>query len=144
MIVPMKKIALVVLEKERKDALKRLRKLGVVQLEEVQGSSDELQACRDQSNKVTKAISLLSDTKVPKQVAKRQKKLEKDAALGLAATLVQQTEQKKGCYDRITAARNDLERLQDGVMSFPKKSPHSRKKACTCRCTKSRPISTTR
>lgn len=111
MIVPMKKIALVVLEKERKDALKRLRKLGVVQLEEVQGSSDELQACRDQSNKVTKAISLLSDTKVPKQVAKRQKKLEKDAALGLAATLVQQTEQKKGCYDRITAARNDLERL---------------------------------
>ncbi|MCH5288412.1 MAG: ATPase [Treponema sp.] len=111
MIVPMKKIALVVLEKERKDALKRLRKLGVVQLEEVQGSSDELQACRDQSNKVTKAISLLSDTKVPKQVAKRQKKLEKDAALELAATLVQQTEQKKGCYDRITAARNDLERL---------------------------------
>ena len=111
MIVPMKKIALVVLEKERKDALKRLRKLGVVQLEEVQGSSDELQACRDQSNKVTKAISLLSDTKVSKQVAKRQKKLEKDAALGLAATLVQQTEQKKGCYDRITAARNDLERL---------------------------------
>lgn len=111
MIVPMKKIALVVLEKERKDALKRLRKLGVVQLEEVQGSSDELQACRDQSNKVTKAISLLSDTKVPKQVAKRQKKLEKDAALELAAMLVQQTEQKKGCYDRITAARNDLERL---------------------------------
>lgn len=111
MIVPMKKVALVVLEKERKDALKRLRKLGVVQLEEVQGSSDELQACRDQSNKVTKAISLLSDTKVPKQVAKRQKKLEKDAALELAATLVRQTEQKKGCYDRITAARNDLERL---------------------------------
>ena len=111
MIVPMKKIALVVLEKERKDALKQLRKLGVVQLEDVQGSSDELQAYRDQNNKLAKAISLLSDTKVPKKVLKNQKPLEKDAALSLAATIVQQTEQKKNCYDRITADRNDLERL---------------------------------
>lgn len=111
MIVPMKKIALVVLEKERKEALRRLRKLGVVQLEDVQGSSDELQAYRDQSNKLAKAISLLSDTKVPKKVLKYQKVLEKDAALELAATLVQQAEQKKNCYDRITANRNELDRL---------------------------------
>ncbi|MDE7227290.1 MAG: ATPase [Treponemataceae bacterium] len=111
MIVPMKKIALVVLEKERKEALRRLRKLGVVQLEDVQGASDELQTYRDQSNKLAKAISLLSDTKVPKKVLKHQKDLEKDAALELAATLVQQAEQKKSCYDRITANRNELERL---------------------------------
>ena len=111
MIVPMKKIALVVLEKERKEALRRLRKLGVVQLEDVQGTSDELQVYRDQSNKLAKAISLLSDTKVPKKVLKHQKELEKDAALELAATLVQQAEQKKNCYDRITANRNELERL---------------------------------
>ena len=111
MIVPMKKIALVVLEKERKEALRRLRKVGVVQLEDVQGTSDELQAYRDQSSKLTKAISLLSDTKVPKKVLKHQKELEKDAALELAATLVQRAEQKKNCYDRITANRNELERL---------------------------------
>ena len=111
MIVPMKKVSLIVLEKERKDALKQLRKLGVVQLEDVQGSSDELQAFRDQNNKLAKAISLLSDTKVPKQVAKNQKPLEKDAALELAASIVQATEQKKNCFDRITADRNDLERL---------------------------------
>ena len=41
MIVPMKKVSLIVLEKERKDALKSLRKLGLVQLEDVQGTSDE-------------------------------------------------------------------------------------------------------
>ena len=111
MIVPMKKIALVVLEKERKEALRRLRKLGVVQLEDVQGTSDELQVYRDQSNKLAKAISLLSDTKVSKKVLKHQKELEKDAALELAAMLVQQAEQKKNCYDRITANRNELERL---------------------------------
>ena len=111
MIVPMKKVSLIVLEKERKDALKNLRKLGVVQLEDVQGSSDELQAFRDQNNKLAKAISLLSDTKVPKSVLKNQKSLEKEAALALAAKIVQLTEQKKNCFDRITADRNDLERL---------------------------------
>ncbi|MBQ6781935.1 MAG: ATPase [Treponema sp.] len=111
MIVPMKKVSLIVLEKERKDALKNLRKLGVVQLEDVQGSSDELQAFRDQNNKLAKAISLLSDTKVPKSVLKNQNSLEKEAALALAAKIVQLTEQKKNCFDRITADRNDLERL---------------------------------
>ena len=111
MIVPMKKVSLIVLEKERKEALKKLRKLGVVQLEDVQGSSDELQAFKDQNNKLVKAIALLSDTKVPKSVLKKQKPLEKDAALSLAAKIVQSVEQKKNCYDRITADRNDLERL---------------------------------
>ena len=111
MIVPMKKVSLIVLEKERKDALKSLRKLGLVQLEDVQGTSDELQAFRDQNNKLAKAISLLSDTKAPKSVLKNQKPLDKEAALALASKIVQATEQKKNCFDRITQDRNDLERL---------------------------------
>ena len=111
MIVPMKKVALVVLEKERREALKQLRKLGVVQLEDVQGSSDELQAYRDQNNKLVKSISLLSDVKVPKSVLKNQKQLDKTAALELAAKVVSLTEQKKNCLDRITADRNEVERL---------------------------------
>ncbi len=112
MIVPMKKVALVVLEKERRDALKALRKLGVVQLEDVQGSSDELQAFRDQNNKLIKAISLLSDIKVSKKTLKNQKSLDKEAALAFAANIVSLTEQKKNCIDRITADRNELERLK--------------------------------
>lgn len=111
MIVPMKKASLIVLEKERKDALRQLRKLGVVQLEELQGSSDELQAFKDKNNKLTKAISLLSDIKVPKKVLKYQKDMDKEAAMDLAAKIVQLFEEKKNCYDRITADRNDLERL---------------------------------
>ncbi|MCR5724565.1 MAG: ATPase [Treponema sp.] len=111
MIVPMKKVALVVLEKERREALKQLRKLGVVQLEELQGSSDELASYRDQNNKLVKAISLLSDIKVSKSVLKNQKKLEKSAALELAAKVVSLTEQKKNCLDRMTADRNEIERL---------------------------------
>ena len=36
MIVPMKKVSFVVLEEERKEALKKLRKLGVVHLEKLE------------------------------------------------------------------------------------------------------------
>lgn len=111
MIVPMKKIALVVLEKERREALKQLRKLGVVQLEELQGSSDELAAFRDQNNKLVKAISLLSDVKVPKKVLKNQKKLDKTGAIALATKVVALSEQKKSCLERITADKNEVERL---------------------------------
>jgi len=112
MIVPMKKVALVVLEKERRDALKNLRKLGVVQLETLQGDSDQLAAYKDQNNKVLKAISFLSDVKVPKKVLKNQKSMEKKEAVELAAHIVQLTEEKKNCLDRITADHNEIERLK--------------------------------
>ena len=42
MIVPMKKVSFVILEKDRKNALKTLRKTGVVHVEEVKGESEEL------------------------------------------------------------------------------------------------------
>ena len=47
MIVPMKKVSLVLLEDNRKEALKKLRRLGVVHLEKVNGASQELTEFRD-------------------------------------------------------------------------------------------------
>ena len=37
MIVPMKKVSLLILEEDKRSALKALRKLGLVHMEEVQG-----------------------------------------------------------------------------------------------------------
>ena len=42
MIVPMKKVSFVVTNNTKKDALKELRKLGVVHLEQIYGSSEKL------------------------------------------------------------------------------------------------------
>ena len=42
MIVPMKKIFLVVLDAEKKAALKKLRSAGLVHLEDIQGAGAEL------------------------------------------------------------------------------------------------------
>lgn len=63
MIVPMKKVSLIVLSKERREALRNLRKLGVLHVEEVQGSSDELASFKDHTSKITKALGLLSEIK---------------------------------------------------------------------------------
>ena len=43
MIVPMKKISLVMPEAKKEDALKKLRKLGLVQIEISQGSGEKLE-----------------------------------------------------------------------------------------------------
>ena len=39
MIEPMKKVSIVLLNKEKQEALKKLRKLGLVHLEKIEGSS---------------------------------------------------------------------------------------------------------
>lgn len=46
MIVQMKKVSIVVLNKERKEALKQLKKVGVVHLEHLEGNGEQLEIGR--------------------------------------------------------------------------------------------------
>ena len=96
MIVPMKKISLVVLEKERRQALKDLRKLGVVHLEEVEGKSEELSLCKKKTSVLETAISILSEIKAPKKA--KAKSIDKDAAFELAREVTDMVEEKKTLY----------------------------------------------
>ena len=66
MIVPMKKVSLVVLNNERKDALTELKKVGVVHLEQIDGSSEQLSLYKEASNNAVAANAILSDIKVAK------------------------------------------------------------------------------
>ena len=67
MIVPMKKVSLVVLNNERKDALLQLKKVGVVHLEQIDGSSEQLSLYKEASNNAVAANAILSDIKVAKK-----------------------------------------------------------------------------
>ena len=86
MIVPMKKLSIVVLEKERRQALKTLRKLGVVHVEEVKGESEELSAFKSKSSKIDLAVSLLSEIKSKKKL--EPVPLSKDEAFTLADKVI--------------------------------------------------------
>ena len=110
MIVPMKKLSLVVLEKERRQALKDLRKLGVVHLEEVEGKSEELSLCKKKTSVLETAISILSEIKTPKKA--KAKSLDKDAAFELAKEVTDIVEEKKTLYSTKTAYDNEIERLK--------------------------------
>jgi len=111
MIVPMKKISLVVLENERKEALKALRKLGVLHVEEIQGSSEELASYKDQNSKIEKALAILTEIKLGKKETPKQTLVGKEAAFDIAKNILALTDEKKSCFDRITNDSVELERF---------------------------------
>ena len=71
MIVPMKKISLVLLDSERKTALKKLRTLGLVHVEHIEGKSEALSRCKSDCEKLHSAYALTADVKQAKKKAKR-------------------------------------------------------------------------
>lgn len=111
MIVPMKKVSLIVLQNERKEALKSLRKLGVLHVEEVQGSSEELASYKDENSKVEKALSLLSEIKFGKKDAPSQVQVTREKSVEIAKSVLALSDEKKSCFDRITNDTNELERF---------------------------------
>ena len=67
MIEQMNKVSIVLLNKEKEAALKSLRKIGLVHLEKIEGSSEKLNAFKEYSNNAIISESILSELKLPKQ-----------------------------------------------------------------------------
>ena len=67
MIVPMKKVCLMVQDKTREEALKKLRAIGVVHLEKKATTLDANSSALKRKAKVEDAIGLIQDFKVPKK-----------------------------------------------------------------------------
>ena len=112
MIVPMKKVSLIVLQNERKDALKSLRKLGVLHVEEVQGNSEELASYKDQNSKVEKALGILTEIKTEKKNPVAQVQLTREKSVEVAKNVIALSDEKKSCFDRITNDSVELERFK--------------------------------
>ena len=66
MIVSMKKVSLVVLNRYKEKSLKSLRKLGLVHLETLEGSSEELSRVRALYDRLSTAKTSIHDLKLPK------------------------------------------------------------------------------
>ena len=67
MIVEMKKVSVVVLDSERKEALKRLRRTGVLHLETIEGKGAVLASYKDSKTKAENTLGLLEEIKLPKK-----------------------------------------------------------------------------
>ncbi|MBQ4120223.1 MAG: ATPase [Clostridia bacterium] len=109
MIVPMKKVSLIVLKKNKEDALNKLRKLGLLHIEITEGEGTKLLELKEQTALLENGIYTLS--------AKADKNTEsKDITLTDAIALSQRievlTEQQKSLYNAISSYTAELERLK--------------------------------
>ena len=111
MIVPMKKVSVVVLNSERKESLKKLRKIGLIHLEEVEGKGPVLAAYKEASANADKAISILDEIKLPKKQLKDGVDLSGNEAEVKAREIVALGERKKALLEVLRQNNQELERL---------------------------------
>ena len=113
MIVPMKKVSLVVLNKERKDALLQLKKVGVVHLEQIDGSSEQLSLYKEASNNAVAANAILSDIKVAKKksFSSTVKTLSNDEVVAKCKHIIDISDKKKKLLEEIASDAAEIERF---------------------------------
>ena len=110
MIVPMKKVSFVVTNDSKKDALKKLRTLGVVHLEQIYGSSEKLSQLKETNNQLEEVLMLLSDIKYDKKTVE-QKKLSSSNVVEKVTQIIELNETKKNYVEELSTASRELERL---------------------------------
>ncbi len=109
MIVPMKKISLIILENDKKKSLKKLRRLGLVHIEEMDGSGSKLASLKEKIATLESGIFTLSE-KVDKNTVQKEQST-KDA-LTLAEKLASLTDEKKCILAEKNTLLTELERLK--------------------------------
>lgn len=111
MIVPMKKISLVLLDKYKKDALNQLRKLGLVHLETVTGHSSELTKLNSELSKLESAKIYVDEIKLPKKAVYEKVVLSRDEAIEKASFILDLISEKKTLEDSVISDQKELDRL---------------------------------
>ena len=110
MIVQMKKVSIVVLNYERKEALKKLKKAGVVHIEELEGSGEQLSSYKESFSNAYTASAILSEIKLTKK-RPAVKSLSSEDAKSLCSEVISLSEEKKRLFEEIASDSSELERL---------------------------------
>ena len=111
MIEPMKKVSVVLLNREKEEALKSLRKIGLVHLEKLEGSSEKLNAFKEYTNNALVSESILGEIKLPKKSKKQKIELSDARVIQLCSDVVTKSERKKQLLEEISADTTELDRF---------------------------------
>ena len=111
MIVPMKKVALIIKGDKKTETLKELRKLGILQIEIFEGSGDKLEKIKAEIGMLENAVFSLQEKKQKKQ---KIEEIDVDVcgAKAIAKEIVSYAEQKKDYQSEKIALEAELERLK--------------------------------
>ena len=110
MIVSMKKVSIVVLSRERKEALRHLKKVGVMHLESLEGSGETLSGYKEEASSAFSAAAILEEIKNPKKVTKVSNLSDSELSKK-CAMVIELSERKKKLLEEIASYSAELERL---------------------------------
>ncbi len=109
MIVPMKKISLIITGDKKQDTLKKLRKAGIVHIEISEGSGKRIEQLKETITLLESAVFSVSEKKnknIPKQEASV------DDAVKLSEEIVSLTQDKKNTINERIILNSELERIK--------------------------------
>ena len=110
MIVPMKKVSLMIMGDKKKETLKKLRKLGILHIEITEGFGKKIEETKEQISLIESAIFSVSEKK-NKNV--ETKEATKDEVLKISKEVYELTEEKKNCINERVSLSSELERIKN-------------------------------
>lgn len=108
MIVPMKKVSLIIMGDKKTETLKKLRKLGMIHIEISEGSGERINVLKEQISLLESAIFTLGNKKDTEGET-----LSLADALNIANEVSFLTDEKKNCQSEIISLNSELERLKN-------------------------------
>ena len=107
MIVPMKKVSLIIIGDKKTEALKKLRKLGMIHIEITEGSGDRLNELKEQISLLESAIFTVGTKK-----GAEGEELNLAESLNIAKDVAFLTDKKKNCQAEMVTLNSELDRLE--------------------------------
>ena len=107
MIVPMKKVSLIIMGDKKTETLKKLRKLGMIHIEITEDSSERLNELKEQISLLESAVFIVGNKK-----SIEEKEITVTEALSVAKEISSLTEEKKECQAEQVVLNSELERLK--------------------------------
>lgn len=109
MIVPMKKVSLIIMGDKKSETLRKLRKLGILHVEIAEGSGKKLDELKEKVSLLETAAFTVTDKKKKKKI----QAIDADAAEAFAASedIMALTEEKKKLLDERTVLTAEIDRL---------------------------------
>ncbi len=108
MIVPMKKVSLIIMGDKKPETLKKLRKLGILHIESVEGSGKKLEELKERLSLLERALFSISEKKNKKI---KQENIDVENAFSVAREIVSLEDEKKLCSAEKIALAAELDRL---------------------------------
>lgn len=110
MIVPMKKVSLIIMGDQKTETLRKLRSLGIMHIEETEGTGKRIDDIKEKINLLERALYCISEKKV-KNAGSRD--IAPEQVMDIAQQIVALDEEKKQCTATRLSVGAELDRLKD-------------------------------